>query len=129
MANKNVTCRVRLYKPAIKNLADAVAPALVKTAEEIHTDVVQAQTMPFLTGNLQNESTFVDGNGARKGSVSIVSGTSYARRLYYHPEYRFDKSENPNAGGRWFEAYLPGGKKENFAQRKFNKFYKEEAGL
>ena len=129
MANKNVTCRVRLYKPAIKNLKDAVAPALVKTAEKIHPDVVQAQTMPVLTGNLNGESTFVDGNGARKGSVSIVSDAPYARRLYYHPEYHFNKSENPNAGGRWLDTYLHGGKKEDFAQKTFNKIYKEEAGL
>ena len=46
MANKNVTCKVKLFKPAIRNLTDAVSEALRKTAEEIHEDVVQAQTIP-----------------------------------------------------------------------------------
>lgn len=163
MANKNVTCRVRLFKPEIRNLTDAVSKALGKTAEAIHTDVVQAQTIPFgetvyteekvygkrgrfakngreykgksvkkvkqQGGNLQNDSTFVNYEGIKDGHVSIVSDTPYARRLYYHPEYHFNKSENPNAGGRWLDTYLPGGKKEDFAQKTFNKFYREEAGL
>lgn len=129
MANKNVTCRVRLYKPAIRNLTNAVSEALGKTAEEIRKDVQQAQTMPFLTGDLQGDYTFADLTQKKEGHASVVSDRPYARRLYYHPEYHFDKSENPNAGGRWLDPYLPGGKKEDFAQKTFNKFYKEEAGL
>ena len=129
MANKNVTCKVKLFKPAIRNLTNAVSNALGKTAEEIHTDAVQTQTMPFRTGNLQNENTFVYDRQIQKGYAAVVSDTPYARRLYYHPEYHFDKSENPNAGGRWLDPYRPGGKKEDFAQKTFNKFYKEEAGL
>lgn len=129
MANKDVTCKIRLFKPAVKKLTGAVIPSLVQTAEALHTDSVQSQTMPFLTGNLQNDSTFVDDSKAESGTVSIVSDTPYARRLYYHPEYNFNKSENPNAGGRWLDTYLPGGQKEDFAQKVFNKLYKEEAGL
>lgn len=29
--------------------------------------------------------------------------TPYARRLYYNPQYNFQKDENPNASGLWFE--------------------------
>lgn len=129
MANKNVTCKVKLFKPAIRNLTDAVSEALRKTAEEIHEDVVQAQTIPFLSSNLEVHHTFAYDRQIKKGYAAVVSDTPYARRLYYHPEYHFDKSENPNAGGRWLDPYLPGGKKEDFAQKTFNKFYREEAGL
>ena len=129
MANKYVTCRVKLFKPALRNLTNAVSEALGKTAEEIRKDVQQAQTMPFLTGDLQGDYTFADLTTKKEGHASVVSDRPYARRLYYHPEYHFDKSENPNAGGRWLDPYLPGGKKEDFAQKTFNKFYKEEAGL
>lgn len=129
MANKNVTCRVKLFKPAIRNLTNAVSEALGKTAEEIRKDVQQAQTMPFLTGDLQGDYTFADLTKKKEGHASVVSDRPYARRLYYHPEYHFNKSENPNAGGRWLDPYLPGGKKEDFSQKTFNKFYREEAGL
>lgn len=123
------TCRIMLFAPAIKGLTDAVAPALAKTAELIHKDMQQSQTMPFDTGTLQNKSTFVDDKDAEIGEVDLVSSTPYARRLYYHPEYKFQTHENPNAGGRWLEPYLPGGKKETFAQETFAKVYSKEAGL
>ncbi len=160
---KNVTCKIKLFKPVVKQLTKATTTALEKTAEELHTDLVQSQKMPFgetiyttervygkrgqfakngreykgkevrkatqKGGNLQNDSTFVDNTDAKNGTVYLVSSTPYARRLYYHPEYNFNKSENPNAGGKWLEDYLQGGKKEDFAQKAFNEFYAQEAGL
>lgn len=129
MANKDVTCRIKLFRPKVKQLTDAVTEALVLTAESIHTDLMQSQTMPFDKGNLQNDSTFVDDSKAKSGTVLLISDTPYARRLYYHPEYHFDKSENPNAGGKWLAPYLPGGTKQDFAQKTFNAFYKKEAGV
>lgn len=129
MGNKNVSCRIRLFKPVVNHLTEAVSKTLVQTAEAVHTDLVQSQTMPFEKGVLQNDSTFVDDSDAKKGHVCLISGTPYARRLYYHPEYNFNKAENPNAGGRWLDDYLKGGKKEAFAQNAFNKLYKREAGV
>lgn len=129
MANRNVSCKIKLYKPVVAKLTGAVSTALVKTAEAVHTDVVQSQKMPFRQGILQNDSTFVDDSDAKTGEVRLISATPYARRLYYHPEYHFDKTENPNAGGRWLDQYLPGGTKQEIAQKAFNRFYKKEAGL
>lgn len=80
-------------------------------------------------GTLQNESTFVDTSESARGRVSLVSSTPYARRLYYHPEYNFYKGENPDAGGEWFQPYLPGGKKSDFAKKVFKALYKREAGV
>ncbi len=129
MANKNVTCKIKLYTPRVKKLTGAMIPALEKTAGAVHNDLEQSQKMPFRTGNLQNESTFVDDSRAAEGTVSLISSTPYARRLYYHPEYNFNKSENPDAGGRWLDDYLPGGKKEDFAQNAFEKYYKQETEI
>ena len=129
MGNRNVTCNVRLFSPQIKKLKEAMVPALEKTAEALHTDLQQSQKMPYRTGNLQNDSTVVDCSESQQGRVYLVSDTPYARRLYFHPEYHFDQSENPNAGGKWLDDYLPGGKKEDLAQNAFNKFYRKEAGL
>ena len=113
----------------ISQLMGAAVTALEKTAEALHTEVVQAQVVPFDTGNLQNESMFVDYSEVSKGIATIVHSTTYARRLYYHPEYNFRTHENPNAKGEWFEDWLPGGKEEKFAVKTFKKLYKQEGGL
>ncbi len=94
--------------------------ALVETADSIKSDLQQSQTMPFDTGALQNRSTFVDDSKKNSGTVSIVSDTPYARRLYFHPEYNFQKKHNANAGGMWFQPYIDG-KKKNFASHTFVK--------
>ena len=124
-----VKSTVKLNMARIRELTQAAVTALEKTAEALHTEVVQAQVFPFQTGNLQNESTFIDYSDSANGRVRNVSSTPYARRLYFHPEYHFDKGENPNARGEWYEDWLPGGSKADFAPKAFKKFYKEEAGL
>lgn len=121
--------KITLYHAKIRELQEEQIRALEKTAEALHTEVVQAQVMPRDTGALQNESTFVDYSKSGEGRVELISATPYARRLYFHPEYKFQTGENPNAKGRWLEDWLPGGKEEGFAQEAFNKLFKKEAGL
>lgn len=124
-----VKSSVKLNMARIRELTGAAVTALEKTAEALHTEVVQAQVMPRDRGTLQNESTFVDYSDSDKGRARIVSSTPYARRLYFHPEYHFQKTENPNARGKWYEDWLPGGSKANFAPKAFKKFFKEAGGL
>ena len=124
-----VTSTVKLNMPRIQQLTDAAVRSLELTAEALHTEVVQAQVMPFDTGNLQEESTFVDYSESSNGKVTLVSSTPYARRLYYHPEYNFQTRENPNAGGEWYKDWLPGGKHADFAAKAFKKFYKQLGGV
>lgn len=119
-----VKSTVKMNFPRINQLTRAAVTALELTAEALHTEVVQAQVFPFDTGNLQNESTFVDKEDSAQGRVRMVSSTPYARRLYYHPEYHFSTEENPNARGGWYEWWLPGGKNEAFAKNAFKQFYK-----
>lgn len=120
---------IKLNYAALRRLEQAATTALVQTAEAIHTDLQQSQTMPFRTGNLQNESTFVDDSEAAQGRVEIVSSTPYARRLYFHPEYNFFTGENPAAGGEWFAPYLPDGEKAKFAEKVFAAQYKRISGV
>lgn len=120
---------VRLNMGRIRRLSKAAVSALEQTAEAVHTEVVQAQVFPFDTGNLQNESTFVDCSRSSQGKVTIVSDTPYARRLYYHPEYDFQTDENPNAKGHWYEDWEKGGRHQEFAPEKFKEIYRREAGL
>ena len=124
-----VSSAIKLNMPKIKQLTQVQVTALEQTAEALHTEVVQAQVFPRDTGNLQNESTFVDYSNSSKGKVSIVSSTPYARRLYFHPEYHFQKGENPNARGKWYADWLPGGSQADFAVKAFKNIYRRLTGI
>lgn len=124
-----VKSSVTLNFPRIRQLTQAAITALEQTGEALHTEVVQAQVMPFDTGHLEEDATFVDYSDSADGLVRIVSSTPYARRLYYHPEYNFQTDENPFAGGEWFEPWLPGGISQDFAKDAFKRFYKKAGGL
>ena len=120
---------IKINTQRLRELSQAQVTALEKTAEALHTEVVQAQVMPFDTGNLQNDNTFVDYTYSKAGRARIVSTTPYARRLYFHPEYNFQTYENPFAGGEWFNPWIPGGFYEDFAQKAFKKLYRRESGV
>ena len=107
----------------LKYMKKICVEALVETADALKSNLQQSQTIPFETGNLQNRSTFVDDSKKNSGKVSIVSDTPYARRLYYHPEYKFQKDKNANAGGMWFQPYIDGNKKD-FANKAFARLLK-----
>ena len=124
-----VKSTVKMNFPRIKQLTQAAVTALEMTAEALHTEVVQAQVMPFETGNLQNESTFVDYSESKQGKVTLVSSTPYARRLYYHPEYNFQTDENPFAGGMWYEPWMEGGVSQDFAKNAFKRLSKKVGGV
>lgn len=124
-----VSSIVKLNMPKIRALEEAQIIALEQTAEALHTKVVQDQVVPRDTGNLQNEAFFVDNSESSNGKVSSIHSTPYARRLYFHPEYKFQKHENPNAKGKWFEDYEQGGKYEEYAINAYQKLYRRIAGL
>lgn len=124
-----VDSKVTINQSLLKDLTAAAILALEQTAEAVHTEVVQAQVVPRDTGRLQNEAMHVDTTQSRDGSVSIVHSTPYARRLYFHPEYNFNQLENPNAKGEWFNDWLPGGNKADFAAKAFQELYRRAAGI
>lgn len=103
---------------AVRQVEQAVATALEQTAQAVLEDVEKEQVMPKDTGTLSEASTFLYDAESRTGVVAIVSDTPYARRLYYHPEYNFQTSKNKNAGGKWFQPWIDGDKKD-FAAKAF----------
>lgn len=121
--------RIRINKSRLQQLTQASIRALEQTTERVYKTEQQAQVMPFKSGNLQNDSTFVDKKQSSKGVVSLVNATPYARRLYYHPEYEFQKDENPNAGAAWHEPWMTERKKQKFIKDTFKKIYRREAGV
>lgn len=136
----SVTSKIKLNLPVLKQLDTAQQTALRNTTDALLRQIKNSQVMPFDTGNLQNESTFADYANLAEGETKIVSSTPYARRLYFHPEYKFHRAvwvdkdgkkhgANKNAGGKWLAPCLKGGTRQNFCQKAFARFYKQEAGL
>ena len=127
-SNVKVSSTIKLNEAKLKELTRQQYISLGQTADAILTDLKDSQTMPFDTGNLQNDSTFLDDSQKDQGRVSIVSSTPYARRLYYHPEYNFRTTNNRNASGKWFEPYISGNKSD-FAVKAFRELFKRNGGL
>ena len=122
-SNVQVTSRIELNVSVLNMLDNAQRQAFEQTADATLTELRDRQVMPFDTGNLQNDSTFIDTSQSDK--VSIVSSTPYARRLYFHPEYNFKRGNNANAGGKWFESFL----NDDFIASAYAKLLKQIGGL
>lgn len=123
-----VSSTIKLDEAKLKELTRQQYISLAQTADALVADLRDSQTMPFDTGNLQNDSTFLDDSQKEQGRVSVVSSTPYARRLYYHPEYNFRTTNNRNAGGKWFEPYISGNRTD-FLKDAFAKLFKRNGGL
>ena len=121
--NVQVTSRIELNMSVLNMLDKAQLDALAMTADATLTELRDRQVMPFDTGNLQNDSTFVD--DSQKTTVSIVTTAPQARRLYFHPEYNFKRANNSRAGGKWFESFL----NDTFVQNAYAKLLKQRGGL
>ena len=121
--NVQVTSRIELNYSVLNMLDNAQFEALAQTADATLTELRDRQVMPFDTGNLQNDSTFVD--DSQKTTVSIVSSTPYARRLYFHPEYNYRRGDNASAGGKWFESFL----NDDFIANAYARLLKQRGGL
>ena len=123
-----VSSTIKLNEAKLKELTRQQYVSLAQTEDALITDIRDEQLMPFDTGNLQNDSTFLDDSQKEQGRVSIVSATPYARRLYYHPEYDFRHTNNAKAGGKWFEPYISGNKAD-FIVNAVKELFKRKGGL
>ena len=123
------TSRLILNGPVLRQLDEAMVEALEQTADALRAEIRDAQVVPRDTGNLQNEAFFLDRSKSANGKVSLVHAAPYARRLYFHPEYDFQTSENPNAKGHWFEDWEPGGTEVVFAPETFKGIYRRLTGV
>lgn len=130
---------IEWYPGKRRELDDDIRRALEMTAEAVRTDLVTSGTVPYAEDSDENRSRgvvpgelqgsiFVDCSRSSSGTVSVVSNTPYARRLYYHPEYSFYQGANPQAGGLWYAAYLPRGAKQHLARRAFARFLRKARG-
>ena len=121
--NVQVTSRIELNESVLDMLDNAQMEAFVQTADATLTELRDRQVMPFDTGNLQNDSTSID--DSQGTTVSIVTSAPQARRLYFHPEYNYKRSNNSRAGGGWFDSFL----NDDFIQNAYDRLLKQKGGL
>ena len=122
-SNMRVSSTIRINTRALDMLDNAQLEALAMTGDATLTELRDRQVMPFDTGNMQNDSTFLD--DSQKGKVSIVTTAPYARRLYFHPEYNFKRGNNHSAGGKWFESFL----NDDFVKKAYAQLLRQRGGL
>lgn len=127
-SNVQIKSTIKLNEAKINELTKQQYISLAQTADALLGDIKDEQLMPFDTDNLQNVSTSVDDSQQTHGRVSVVSTAPYARRLYFHPEYDFRRNNNARAGGKWFEPYISGYKKE-WVVNTFKELFKRNGGL
>ena len=130
---------IKLNHKAIRRLEQAALAAAIEALEVLCTDIANSYTMPFDTGNMQNGGTYtagftVEGNSVINMSegdeihVCLTNDAPQARRLYYHPEYNFQRGKNKNAGAYWLEPYIRGNKKE-FVKAEFIETFRKRSGI
>lgn len=122
-SNAQVTSRIELNLSVLNMLDNAQIEALAQAGDATLTELRDRGVMPFDTGNMQNDSTFVD--NSQRTTVSIVTTAPQARRLYFHPEYNFKRGNNANAGGKWFEGFL----NDDFVKNAYAELLRREGGL
>lgn len=123
--NVDVSLRVELDQGVLRELDAAAELALKQTADATLTAIRDAGVMPRDTGNMQNDQTAVEVNGDR---VSIVTTAEQAKRLYFHPEYNFNRTKNAHAGGKWFEPWIDGNEKD-FIPETYAEMLRRNGGL
>ena len=122
-SNVRVSSTIRINTRALDMLDNAQLEALAMTGDATLTELRDRQVMTFDTGNMQNDSTFLD--DSQKGKVSIVTTAPQARRLYFHPEYNFKRGNNHSAGGKWFESFL----NDDFVKKAYAQLLRQRGGL
>lgn len=134
-----VRSSVTINRSRLNQINQTAQAALEQTAEELRTEIDQAQVIPRKDGSLSGEKFFVDTSKSAQGKVKLIHEGPYARRLYYHPEYHFHREAwseenrqhdgNPNAKGHWFEDWLPGGQYQDFAKSTFEELLRRNGGI
>jgi len=112
----------------IKQITDAQVNALGKTAGKLRQLIIREQAIPFRSGDLQNVFTDIELGEIRKGHVVISHSTPYATRLYFNPQFHFNRKKNKRARGEWWKKYISGSYKQ-MPKLIYMEYFKREAGV
>lgn len=141
---------IKLNQRKINDIENAVKKSALETMEAVNKDLVDAMTMPFEDGDMQNNQTFVcDESDDKKIYVRLETSADQSRYLYYglkmvdsetgegakfrkgaklkvktpKEKLKFQTGKNVNAGAYWLEPYIDGNKKD-FIKDEFEKTLK-----
>lgn len=124
---------IKLNLSSLDGIRREIMDAALETMAAVKGEVVTAQVVPRDYGTLEGSMGAID-QAVQDGEIVTalcVGDTPYARRLYHHPEYNYQKANNPNtpgngtqqrnanAQGKWMEPWLPGGENESFIPETF----------
>lgn len=119
---------IKLNLSALENTHRAVQDAALETVGQLRGEMLTAQVTPKNVGTLEGSGGATDqfDEGDDIHTTLCIGDTPYARRLYFHPEYDFQKApKNENAQGKWAEHWLEGGDRENFVPDTFKQRMEE----
>ena len=118
---------IKLDLAALDRISRAAMDAAWETAGAIRGEILTAQVTPMEYGTLEDSGGSIDQHvdGDEIHTELTIGDTAYARRLYFHPEYNFQKVNNENAQGLWAEHGLVGGDRESFVPDTFSERMKE----
>lgn len=137
---KAVRSRVKIYNNRVKRLEKAAIAALKDTTEELQQEIRDARVIPRDHGYLQGEKFFANFEDLERGKAELDFEGPYARRLYFHPEYNYNREVyvddngikhegNPHAKGKWLEDWAKGGSKEQHVVEMYKEKLRRETGL
>lgn len=118
---------IRMDMSGLERIELAARDAALTAMGALRGEIITAQVIPKDYGTLEGSGGAVDQfqEGEELHTTLCLGDTAYARRLYFHPEYNFQKVNNPNAQGLWAEPWLPGGEREGFLPDAFEREMKE----
>ena len=117
---------VKLDAGAIARLGETTQAAALETMEVVKSDLVNSQTVPFDNGTMQGTLHTGQFKAGDELHTTLQTDGPQARRLYFHPEYNFQRGQNPNAGATWYAPYLAGSGKAAFIPETFAALMKEK---
>ena len=106
----NLTYNAKWNRRSLTALAKIHSKAFTAASADIISDIKAAETLPYRTGALSDATDSAVVNGDER-VTQIASRVPYAGLLYNRTDLRYFRAHNKNAGARWFEPYLTGGKK------------------
>ncbi len=119
---------IKLDLAKLSGISRAAQDAALEAVGTLRGEVIDTRVMPFDNGILQNSmgapQQEIQGDEIRTMLCAGGGDVPYAKRLYYHPEYDFQKGNNENAQGEWLKPWLPGGELEGFLPDAFERLMK-----
>ena len=124
-----VKVNVQIHPQFARALADDLNRAMHLTVEDLKDDLVQSHTMPFDTGDMQNDTFSTVRQDAKTVTGLLVTDKPYARYQNVGisrsgKPLQYQTVHNPYARSHWLEPYLDG----VFLTERFNENLKSVRG-